>query len=139
MKLKPKYIFYFLGLLIIGYLGYNYRLIEYGFGQAKGQFEILWEAREIEEALHDPAFPDSLKETLILVDEIKKFAVDSLGLKPNRNYETIYDQNGEEILWGWSWPNLIMLMASIPNFEDEKKRDSEVESAKEVENLLGLK
>lgn len=77
----------------------NYKLLGYGIAQARGQFKVMWNAKPIEEALADPLFPDSLKATLAIVDEIKQFAIDSLGLKPSNNYTSVYDQQGKEILW----------------------------------------
>jgi predicted aminopeptidase len=49
--------------------------------------------------LEDPQFPDSLKAKLHLIDEVRKYAIDSLGLKDTDNYKTLYDQKGEELMW----------------------------------------
>ncbi len=84
-------------LVLLG--AYNYQLIRYGIGQARGQLKIIWQARPVAEVLADPGFPDSLKQSLRLVGEIKQFAVDSLGLLPTDNYTTLYDQQGQEVLW----------------------------------------
>ncbi len=87
-----------LALLLI--LGIAYReLILYGVRQGLGQLQIVWEARPMEEFLADPAFPDSLKKKLRLIEEVRKYAIDSLGLKDTDNYKTLYDQKGEEIMW----------------------------------------
>lgn len=64
-----------------------------------GQLNIIWNARPVEEFLQDPAFPDSLKTKLRLIEEIRKFAIDSLGLKDTKNYKTLFDQKGEELMW----------------------------------------
>ncbi len=45
-----------------------------------GQLRIVRNARPVEEFTADPNFPDSLNKTP-LIDEIRKFAIDSLGLK----------------------------------------------------------
>lgn len=74
-------------------------LIVYGVNQGLGQLNIVWNARPIAEVLNDPTFPDSLKVKLRIVDEIKRFALDSLGLKDSENYQTVYDQKGEELMW----------------------------------------
>jgi predicted aminopeptidase len=74
-------------------------LVVYGLSQARGQLDIVWSARPAQEVLDDPAFPDSLKKKLLLVQEIKKFAVDSLGIKESENYNTVYDQHGQPVLW----------------------------------------
>ncbi len=67
--------------------------------QAKGQFEIIWNVRPVEEVLQDPAFPDSLKARIRLIEEIKQFGVDSLGLAKSDNYTTFYDQKGKPLIW----------------------------------------
>lgn len=74
-------------------------LIIYGIRQAKGQLHIVWNARPVEQYMADPAFPDSLKSKLNLIEEVRKFAIDSLGLKESKNYKTLYDQKGKEIMW----------------------------------------
>ena len=94
-----KRLLLFAAIILIILVAYNYKIIGYGLGQAQGQLQILWRAQPIEQVLADPGFPDSLKEALRLVPEIKKFAVDQLGLAPNDNYTTVYNQQGQEILW----------------------------------------
>lgn len=91
----------FLALLIIAsvlLLAY-WDLVVYGLRQAKGQFHIIYNARPVEEFLADPGFPDSLKQKLVLINEVRKFAIDSLGLEDTKNYKTLFDQKGEEIMW----------------------------------------
>lgn len=85
-------------LVIILTLIYH-ELVIYGIRQAKGQFHIIWNAKPVEEFLADPEFPDSLKARLRLIDEVRQYAIDSLGLKDTRNYKTMYDQEGKEIMW----------------------------------------
>lgn len=81
--------------LIIG----NCRLVSYGVKQGIGQIRIINNARPIDEIMADTTVSDDLKQKLLLVDEIKQFAIDSLGLNPSKNYNTLYDQKGEPILW----------------------------------------
>jgi predicted aminopeptidase len=90
-----------LGLLVIVsvLIIWNWSLIYYGIRQGMGQLEIVWNARPVEEFLNDPTFPDSLKTKLKLIDEIRKFAIDSLGLKDTENYKTLYDQKNKEVMW----------------------------------------
>ena len=99
MKITFKRILLLLLALIFVVITFNYKLVGYGIGQAKGQFKVMWNARPIAEVLVDPEFPDSLKSALTMVSEIKQFAFDSLGLKASDNYTTVYDQQGKEILW----------------------------------------
>ncbi|MFZ2905149.1 MAG: aminopeptidase [Cyclobacteriaceae bacterium] len=90
-----------LGLLviIIALMAVYWELIVYGIRQGRGQLNIIWNARPVEEVMTDPTFPDSLKAKLHLIAEVRKFAIDSLGLKDTENYKTLYDQKGEEIMW----------------------------------------
>jgi len=74
-------------------------LISYGWMQAKGQVRILWNTVPIEEVLQDPAYPDSLKRKIELIQEIRRFAVDSIGLNTSGSYTTFFDQQGRPILW----------------------------------------
>jgi predicted aminopeptidase len=76
-----------------------WNLIVYGIRQGKGQLNIIWNAKPVEEFLADESFPDSLKQKLVLINEVRRYAIDSLGLKDTRNYKTLYDQKGEEIMW----------------------------------------
>ncbi len=83
------------GILIV----WNWSLIYYGIRQGIGQFEIIWNARPVEEFMEDPSFPDSLKSKLKLIEDVRKFAIDSLGLKDTENYKTLYDQKNKEVMW----------------------------------------
>jgi predicted aminopeptidase len=78
---------------------WQWPLIDYGIMQGKGQLNVLWNARPVEEVLNDPEVPDSLKQKLLLVREVRDFAVDSLGVSESDNYTTLYDQQGNDILW----------------------------------------
>lgn len=77
----------------------NWELVVYGIRQGKGQLNIVWNARPVEEVMADPAFPDSLKAKLTLIAQVRQYAIDSLGLKDTKNYKTLYDQRGEELMW----------------------------------------
>ncbi|MBX2967228.1 MAG: aminopeptidase [Cyclobacteriaceae bacterium] len=87
-------------LVVVGVLCVIYRdLVGYGLRQAKGQLTIVRKAKPVEEYLSDPAFPDSLKQKLLLIAEARQFAINSLGLNDTKNYTTMYDQQGKEIMW----------------------------------------
>lgn len=88
----------FLFALIIAVMVY-WDLLSYAAQQGFGQLSIIWKAQPVEKYLNDPVFPDSLKVRLKLIDEVRKYAIDSLGLKDTKNYKTLYDQQGEEIMW----------------------------------------
>ena len=78
---------------------WQWDLVSYGWMQAKGQVRILWNTKPITEVLADPAYPDSLKRKIKLIREIKRFAIDSLGLDKSGSYESFYNQHGKPILW----------------------------------------
>jgi predicted aminopeptidase len=87
-----------LGVVIV--LGIWQRdVLTYAFLQAKGQIGILMQVQEVDDVLADKAFPDSLKARIRLIQEIKKFGVDSLGLTPSDNYTTFYNQHGRPLIW----------------------------------------
>lgn len=101
-----KRFFLALSLLLVILIGTQWELVKYGIEQGKGQLHIVWNAKPVEEYLNDPAFPDSLKSRLILINQVRQYAIDSLGLKDTKNYKTLYDQKGEEVMW--------VVMASEP-------------------------
>jgi predicted aminopeptidase len=86
-------------LILLGVLGFYLPLIEYGIGQGLGQLGIIWNAKPVSYYMDDPQFPDSLKARLKIIEEVRHFAIDSLGLKDTDNYRTLYDQKGKEIMW----------------------------------------
>jgi predicted aminopeptidase len=94
-----KKIFFAVVLVVAILVVWNWSLVYYGIRQGMGQLEIVWNARPVEEFLQDPSFPDSLKQKLRLIDEIRKYAIDSLGLKDTNNYKTLYDQKNQEVMW----------------------------------------
>jgi predicted aminopeptidase len=87
------------GLLFLVLLLSNCKLIFYGIGQGLGQMNIIINAKPIDKVLNDPDVSDTLKQKLLLVQSIKKYAEDTLGLNPSKNYNTLYDQHGQDILW----------------------------------------
>ncbi len=97
-----------LGLLLVLLLGalVFWDLVSYGARQGYGQMNIVWNAKPVEEFLSDPTFPDSLKNKLKFIDKVRKYAIDSLGLKDTENYRTLYDQKGKEVMW--------VVMACLP-------------------------
>jgi len=94
-------LFLFLAIIVV-----EWDLVKYGLEQGRGQLNIMWNAKPVEEFLESPAFPDSLKEKLRLINRVRQYAIDSLSLKDTKNYKTLYDQQGKEIMW--------VVMASEP-------------------------
>ncbi|HET6989884.1 MAG TPA: aminopeptidase, partial [Bacteroidia bacterium] len=84
--------------LVVFCLYYNSTLT-YGMRMAKGQLTLVMNARPIKEVLTDPAVPDSVKNKLKLIEEIREFAFDKIGLKRTGNYTTFYDQHGQRIIY----------------------------------------
>lgn len=78
---------------------WNCNAIWYGLQQGKGQLGIIYGAEPIQSYLNDSLYPDSLKKKLLLVKEIKKYAIDSLGINPSDNYEKLFDQKGKPVMW----------------------------------------
>ncbi|MGC4023156.1 MAG: aminopeptidase [Cyclobacteriaceae bacterium] len=94
-----KKIFLVIFIFIVALIVWQWSLVNYGVRMGIGQLKIIWQAKPVDEFLRDPNFPDSLKTKLHLIDEIRKYAIDSLGLKDTENYKTMYDQRGEELMW----------------------------------------
>lgn len=105
----------FLILLLAAVFWYR-SLIYYGYVQAKGQLEIVWNARPVQDYLDDPATPDSVREKLILVRKIKTFAVNELGISPSNNYTSMYDQQGKPLMWVVTASEPYALEASLWEF-----------------------
>ncbi len=74
-------------------------LIQYGWQQAKGQFSIMFHAEPLDYYLESPTYPDSLKQKIKLVDEVKKFAQSELGFDSEDQYIKMFDQHGKELMW----------------------------------------
>ncbi len=88
-----------LAIVLIGLVIWQLELVAYGIAQAKGQLTILWKARPIAEVMSDPRTPDSLIQKIQLVQEVRSFAIDSLGVNDSDSYRTLYDQKGKPVLW----------------------------------------
>lgn len=101
-----KRIFLAFLFLLLAVILTQWQLVSYGIQQARGQLHIIWNAEPVQEYLADPHFPDSLKTKLNLITDVRQFAIDSLSLKDTKNYKTLYDQKGEEVMW--------VVMASEP-------------------------
>lgn len=95
LQLIPEFVLLLLLMLCLSMSG----LVLYGIRQLKGQMSIILEARPVEDILNDASYPDSVKQKLFLIQEIKKFAADSLGINPSNNYTTFYDQKNKPVLW----------------------------------------
>ena len=128
-----------LAIVLLFYVVINFKLVAYGVNQLQGQVSIIRNARPIEEVLADPSFSDTLKQKLKLIEEVKKFAIDSLGLKPTKNYSTLYDQHGKPLLMNltaaekfnlkaYSWNFPLLGTVSYKGFFDFEKGEQEAEA-----------
>lgn len=81
---------------------FNFQFLRYGLGQAKGQLRVIRGVQPIEELISDPQYPDSLKAKFQLIEEVRTFCVEDLGMTDSDNYTTYFDQKGETILWNLS-------------------------------------
>lgn len=77
----------------------NYEMVWYGIKQGYGQMNIILNAQPIGDFLNDPEYPQEKKEKIRLVQDLRAFAFDSLGLDRNESYTSLYDQQDEPILW----------------------------------------
>jgi len=91
-------LFILLALAIIWGI-WNRDLVAYGWMQLKGQLKIVYASRPVAEVMNDDLVSDSVKARLKFVDEIRRFAADSLGLKDSKNYTTYFDQQSKPLLW----------------------------------------
>lgn len=80
--------------VIVIFLLVNIKLVIYGVQQGLGQLEMVRNAVPISELLSDKDYPDSLKQKLLIINEVRRFAMDSLGLKNSENYNAVYDLKG---------------------------------------------
>jgi predicted aminopeptidase len=98
LKSALKLFFQLLFFAIMLYGLIEYQMVIYGLSQGKGQLSIILNTQPIDDVLKDENFPDSLKQKLKLIQEIKKFAVDSIGIYPSNNYSSLYQQDKQAIL-----------------------------------------
>lgn len=94
-----KKVVYGILVIVLLLIVWNWGLLWYALNQGVGQMKIIWNARPLEQVMADAAFPDSLKQKLRLIAEVRRYAIDSLGLRDTDNYTTLYDQQGKEIMW----------------------------------------
>lgn len=90
-----KFLFDLFLALLIGLLFFYDQLVIYGLKMGNGQLHIVLNTRPINDCLKDKQFPDSLKSKLLLIKEVRQYAIDSLGLNNSPNYTTVYDQQNK--------------------------------------------
>ena len=66
---------------------------------ASGQWEVLRKRESIEEIISDPETPPALVERLRLLDEVRDFSIEVLGLPDNKSYRTYADLERDYVVW----------------------------------------
>lgn len=84
---------------VVGCSTLYHKTLTYGIKQGYRQLKIVWNAEDIDEILKNKSVPDTVLQKLILIQEIRKFATDSLGLHESSNYTTYYEQHGKPLSW----------------------------------------
>ena len=64
-----------------------------------GQLTIVFESKPIDEVINDKNIPKETKDNLLLIADIKKFAVEELGYSESDNYTTFYDQHNCPLMY----------------------------------------
>ena len=123
-------------LLVIVFCFTQCNIILYGLNQGVGQLRIIRNAESVESFLDSPDFPDSLKSKLLFIQEVRDYAIDSLGLKDSDSYKSVFNQNGEPVLWvisasppfhmeAYQWHYPILGNLGYKGFFDKKKAEKE--------------
>lgn len=99
MITMKKKIIILISLLLLGGAVWKGDLLEYAASMGWGQMKILFNTKSVKKYINDENVPDSLKQNVLLIQEIKKFTVDSLGFEPSRNYSSVFDQKGKPLMW----------------------------------------
>ena len=95
---KNKFFTLFI-FLIISLLIWQKSWVSYLYQQAKGGLDVAFNTRPLTEVLQDKSVPDSLKKRILFIQEVRKYALDSLGLQDNPKVnQTLYDQQGKPLI-----------------------------------------
>lgn len=81
------------------FIAFNWEAAKYAYLQGKGQLKVIFNTVPVSEVLGSSTLSSEAKEKIRLINEIKRFAVDSMGLSPTDSYTTYYEQNDKPILW----------------------------------------
>lgn len=98
MTTRKKVALVIISIILLSLIRYR-ELLLYGFSQLKGQLHIVLNAEPVEDVMSRSSTPDSIKFKLAYIQEVRRFAIDSLGLKDSKNYTTFYEQQGKPALW----------------------------------------
>ncbi|MBW8050996.1 MAG: aminopeptidase [Cytophagales bacterium] len=128
-------------IILLALTIWQYELISYALWMGYGQFKILYKAIPVAEATKDGSFPDSLKVRLQIVEQVRAYAIDSLGINDSENYTTVFDQKGKPVLWvltacppyklkPYEWQFPLLGSFSYKGFFDHEKALGEEEKLK---------
>ena len=77
--------------------------VDYYTHLARGQTRIIFGCRSVGDVLADASTPGRVRERLLLIDEVRRFADDQVGLDGTScSYTDYYDTGGEPIAWNVS-------------------------------------
>lgn len=80
-------------------VAFHYKTAVYLLYQAAGQFTVIYKTEPIADFRSTHSLSARELESLAIIDDVKKFSVDSLGYKPTNNYTHLYDDRSHTILW----------------------------------------
>ena len=81
------------------FLSAGYQTTIYLFYQSEGQISLLLNTKSFEEYKAQNHLDPEQIQNLQLIQQIKRYSVDSLNYKPTKNFTTIYDQGKSQLLW----------------------------------------
>ena len=86
-------------VLLAIFLLYNGSMVVYLAQQGQGQVRVILDSRPISE-LKDEGYFDEVKlRKLSMIEEMRDFAFNDLGLDPTGSFTDYYEQNGKPVLW----------------------------------------
>lgn len=85
-------------LLLVGILS-SCQTVEFYSQGIRGQAEILWKSRRIDQVLADPSVGPAVKNQLVAVQGIRRFASDHLALPGDESYGTYADLGRPYVTW----------------------------------------
>ena len=89
----------FLFFFILALAAFNHRLTVYLIRQARGQLNVIVNRQSFDDYQRNNLLNEQAKRNLELIQEVKKYSVDSLGYKPTGNFTSIFDQKNKPVLW----------------------------------------
>lgn len=114
--------------------------------QLRGQLHVVNNTIPLEDFISNTDTPDSLRRKAILVEQIRQFAFDSLGISYSDNYTEIFDQKGKPSMYvvtacapysftpkTWKFP----IIGSFP-YKGFFDREKAVDLAKEIKEKDSL-